>query len=226
MRSTAGKREIRGLLARKALRLILVEATGAVARCRARSSAGSSVRQRSSASAQRSAKTQPGIVGAEARQEARDRVEPAVVLADAAARDAAQEADRVRVARILEHRLDRAFLDEPAGVEHADAVAHLRDHAEVVADEEHGRVELGLELRDEVEHLGLDRRVEAGGGLVEDQQRRVLGERHRDHDALLHAAGELMRVAAHDARGIGDLHLRRARRGRAPSLPCAARRAP
>ena len=61
--------------------------------------------------------------------------------------------------------------------------------------------------RDEVEHLGLDGRVEAGGRLVEDQQRRVLGQRHRDDHALLHAAGELVRVAAHHAVGVGDLDL-------------------
>jgi hypothetical protein len=87
----------------------------------------------------------------------------------------------------------------------ADRVAHLRDHAEVVADEEHGRVELGLKLRDEVEHLRLDRGVETGRRLVEDQERGVLRQRHRDHDALLHAPRELMRVSAHHACGIGDL---------------------
>ena len=65
--------------------------------------------------------------------------------------------------------------------------------AEVVADEQHRRVELGLQARDQVEHLRLDGRVEPGRRLVEDQQRRVLGERHRDHDALLHAARELVR---------------------------------
>ena len=146
------------------------------------------------------------MLGAEAREEAGDRVEPAVILAHAAARDAAQQADRVRVTRVLEHVLDRALLDEPPGVEHADAIAHLRDHAEVVADEEHRRVELRLELRDEIEHLRLDRRVETGRRLVEDQQRGVLGERHRDHDALLHAARELVRIAAHHARRVGDLH--------------------
>ena len=68
--------------------------------------------------------------------------------------------------------------------------------------------ELRLELRDEVEHLRLDRRVEAGRRLVEDQERRVLRERHRDDDALLHPAGELVRVAAHDRVRVGDLHPR------------------
>ena len=61
--------------------------------------------------------------------------------------------------------------------------------------------ELGLQLRDEVEHLGLDRRVEPGRRLVEDQQRRVLRERHRDDHALLHAARELVRVAAQHRAG-------------------------
>ena len=156
-----------------------------------------------------------GELGAELRQEAGDRVEPAVVLADAAARDAAEQADGVRVPRVLEDRLDGTLLDEPAGVEDADAVAHLRDRAEVVADEEDRGVELRLELGDEVEDLRLDRRVEAGRRLVEDQERRVLGERHRDHDPLLHAAGELVRVAAHHRARRPRSAPARARRGRA-----------
>ena len=53
------------------------------------------------------------------------------------------------------------------------------------------RLQLGLQLRDEVEHLGLDGRVEPGRRLVEDQQRRILRKRHRDHHPLLHAAREL-----------------------------------
>ena len=61
---------------------------------------------------------------------------------------------------------------------------------------------------DQVEHLRLDRRVEAGRGLVEDEERRVLRERHRDQDALLHPARELVRIACHDRLGIGDLHVR------------------
>ena len=108
--------------------------------------------------------------------------------------------------RILEDRLDRAFLDESARVEDADARAHLRDHAQVVADEEHRRVELRLELRHEVEHLRLDGRVEPGRRLVEDEERRVLRERHRDHDPLLHPARELVRIAPEHRVGIGDLH--------------------
>ena len=146
-------------------------------------------------------------VGPELRQEARDGVQPLLVLADAAARQAAQQADRVGMARVVEDVVDGALLDEAAGVEHAHAVAHLGDHVEVVADEEDARAELLAQLRDEVEHLGLHRGVQPGRRLVEDQQRRVLGQRHGDDHALRHAARELVRVTAHHAVGIGDLHL-------------------
>ena len=63
-----------------------------------------------------------------------------------------------------------------------------------------------LQPGDEVEHLGLDGRVEARRRLVEDEQRGIGRERHRDHDALLHAARELVRVAGHHGAGVGDLH--------------------
>ena len=59
---------------------------------------------------------------------------------------------------------------------------------------------------DEVEDLGLHRRVEPCRRLVEDQQRGILRERHRDHDALLHPAGELVRVAGHHRARVGDLN--------------------
>jgi len=124
------------------------------------------------------------------------------------ARDAAKEADGVRMPRVAENGSNRPLLDEPSRVEDADASAHLRDDSEVVADEEDCGVELSLQLRDEVEHLGLDRRVETRGRLVEDEECRVLRQRHRDHDALLHSARELVRVTGHDGPRIGDLHVR------------------
>ena len=52
------------------------------------------------------------------------------------------------------------------------------------------------ELADEVEDARLDRRVEAGRRLVEDEQLRVGGEGHGDDDALLHPARQLVRDSA------------------------------
>ncbi|ESY78827.1 hypothetical protein X740_18865 [Mesorhizobium sp. LNHC221B00] len=145
-------------------------------------------------------------VGANARQEAWNGVEPALVLALAAARQAAQERHRIGVAWIVEHNIGRSFLHQHAGIENADTVAHVGDDGEVVADEQDRGRQLLPELRDQVEHLGLDRRIEAGGRLIEDQHRGVVGQRHGDRHALLHAAGQLVWVTLHDARRIGDAH--------------------
>ena len=49
-----------------------------------------------------------------------------------------------------------------------------------------------LELAHQVEDLRLGGHVERGGRLVGDQQRRVAGERHRDHRPLAQAAAQLV----------------------------------
>ena len=52
--------------------------------------------------------------------------------------------------------------------------------------------------------MGLDGDVESGGGFVGDEEFGFGGEGHRDHDALLHAAGELVRVIADAGFGGGN----------------------
>ena len=52
----------------------------------------------------------------------------------------------------------------------------------------------GLQLAHQIEDLRLQGDVERRGRLVRDQQARVAGQRHRDHHALAHAAGKLVRV--------------------------------
>ena len=59
--------------------------------------------------------------------------------------------------------------------------------AEVVAD-----------LQDEVLEVGAGLRVDRGERLVHEQQLGLVGQRAGDGDALLHAAGELPRVAVAD----------------------------
>ncbi len=53
---------------------------------------------------------------------------------------------------------------------------------------------VGDERPQQIEDLRLDRHVERGRRLVGDQELRLAGERHRDHRALAHATGELVRV--------------------------------
>ncbi len=55
--------------------------------------------------------------------------------------------------------------------------------------------------------LRLDGGVERRGRLVGDQQVGLAGQRHGDHDALVQPAGELVRIVAEPARGVGDADL-------------------
>ena len=57
---------------------------------------------------------------------------------------------------------------------------------------------------DQLEDLRLDGHVERGRRLVGDQQLRVVGQRHRDHRALAHAARELVRVGVGALARLGD----------------------
>ena len=129
----------------------------------------------------------------QARRRARDRHE--LLLARAVERrDRLQQAPRVGVLGAGEQQLGRGRLDDPPGVHHRDVVGHLGDHAEVVGDDHDRHPELALQAFEQREDLRLHGHVERRRRLVGDQQLRLVGERHRDHRALAHAAGELVRV--------------------------------
>ena len=158
------------------------------------------------------------------RQEARDRVEPPVVLALPALRDAADQPDGVGMPRLAQDLLRRALLDQRAGVQHAHAVAHAGDHAEVVGDEEHRGAEL---RRRAATRSSTSACTVASSAVVGSSSTSRVGsvrERHRDHDALLHAARELVGVAVHDPGRVGDLHLAQHRLGALARLAAFAPR--
>ena len=146
-------------------------------------------------------------VGADQREVAGNREQRPLGLADTVARDRVEQPHRVRVAGAIEHLLDRSLFDDASGVHDAHAVAHRADDAHVVGDQQDRGPRLAAQVADEVEHLGLDGRVEAGRRLVEHEQLRIAGQRHRDHDSLEHAAGQLVRIAIEHPVGVGDLHV-------------------
>ena len=122
------------------------------------------------------------------------------------ARDARQQALGVGVGGCAEHLLGAPELAHLAGIDHGHLVTQVRRQGQVVGDEEHGDVAARLELLEQVHDLGLDAHVERAGGLVEDEQRRVVGQRGGDHHALLHAARQLMGIALGDRGGQTHLH--------------------
>jgi hypothetical protein len=74
-----------------------------------------------------------------------------------------------------------------------------RTIAEVVGDQQQRHAEPILQLAHQLQDLRLDRHVERGGRLVGDQDVGLVGDRHRDHDALALPARELVRVGAEPA---------------------------
>ena len=97
--------------------------------------------------------------------------------------------------RVLHHVAHRADLGDAAGIHDGDPVRRLGDHAHVVGDEHDGGAVLAPEALQERDDLRLHRDVERGRRLVGDDELGLGAERERDHDALAHAAGELVRIA-------------------------------
>ena len=85
-----------------------------------------------------------------------------------------------------------------------DVVGDLAHDGQVVGDEQVGQLQLGLQVGQQAQDLGLDQHVQGGDRLVEDDDLRLEGEGPGDGDALALTAGELVGVAAHDRARQGD----------------------
>ena len=70
----------------------------------------------------------------------------------------------------------------------------------------------------QLQHLRLHGHVQGGGGLVGDEQPRLVHERHRDQHALAHPTGELVRVLVEPPSGITDAHSAQHVRGQLAGL--------
>ncbi|CAM5776760.1 hypothetical protein LMIY3S_05695 [Labrys miyagiensis] len=131
-----------------------------------------------------------------------DRHEGARTLVGEDIGNAAQQPLRIGVARMPEELGGRRLLDDLARIHDADAVARRGDQAKIVGNiEETGAVAMA-QVADEVKNRSFDGHVEAGGGLVQQQQCRPRKQGHGDDDALLLAARQLMRITPEDVARI------------------------
>ena len=119
----------------------------------------------------------------------------------------------------VEERRGRADLDDPARVQQREPAAEPLGQAQVVRDHEQRR-----SARGDLEQLlggGVDERgVQPGGRLVGDHELRLADQRQRVDDALLHAARELVDVAAAQLVEV-QVELGRAARAAAPEPRCS-----
>ena len=120
------------------------------------------------------------------------------------ARHRMQQRLQIGMLRVGGNVVQVARLDHLAAIHHDHVVGDVGDHAEIVRDHQQRHAELFLQVLHEAQDLGLDGDVERGGRLVGDQQRRPADQRHGDHGALAQAAGQLERIGAQRALGIGE----------------------
>ena len=125
-------------------------------------------------------------------------------MARAQMRQRAQQAGRIGMQRPHQRVVDRGILDHLAGIHRDHARAGLGDDAEVVRDQHQRRVRGFAEVAQQFQNLRLHGDVERGGRLVGDQELRPADQRRRDHHALAHAAGELVRIVVDAPLRRGD----------------------
>ena len=113
---------------------------------------------------------------------------------------------RVPVAGLGEQGPRGGRLHDAPRVHDGHAVGVPGDDAQVVGDEDDAHLVLVAQLVDEVEDLHLRRHVQGRGRLVGDEDARLAHQRHGDHDALAHAARQLVRVGVDDRLGAGHPH--------------------
>ena len=113
----------------------------------------------------------------------------------------------IGVIRCLEHIGDATGLDHLAVLHHADTIGVAAHDLQIVRDQQQRHSALGAQPRQQLQNLRLDGDVQRGGRFVGDQQRRIVGECHRDHDTLSLAARELMRERLQPVLGVGKAGL-------------------
>ena len=97
---------------------------------------------------------------------------------------------RVRVLGVFQYLIGQALLHHTAIAHDHHTVSQGTDDAQVVRDKNHSNGAQALDALERIEHSGLDRNIQPGGGFIEKEQFRLQGDGLRQLDALLHAAGK------------------------------------
>ena len=82
---------------------------------------------------------------------------------------------------------------------HDHAVGEINRLGDVVGDVDDGLARLAPDVGEQPLHVVARQRIKRRERLVHQQHSRIVGERARDRDALLHSAGQVMRI------GVGEL---------------------
>src|SRR5450631_3195273 len=131
--------------------------------------------------------------GRDVRQVRRDALDRVQLLAlEVHPGDRGQQTLGVRVGGVGIEVEGGRLLDQAPGVHHRDLVGDVSHDPQVVGDQDEAHLALRLQIGQQLHDLRLHGAVQSGRGLVRDDDVGVQGQRNGDHDALPHAAGELV----------------------------------
>ena len=122
--------------------------------------------------------------------------------------DAAEKPARVGVARAAEYLGGAPFFDRLPRIHHAHALAGLENQPHIVRDINHRGAGFAPQFAHDFDDGGLDRHIERGRRLVQQQQIGLGQKRHRDDRPLLLPARQLVRIRGHNPLRIGQAHIR------------------
>ncbi len=112
----------------------------------------------------------------------------------------------VGMLRAIENGFDIALFNHRPMPHHQGAIGHAPDKAYVVADQQDAHVAIPPQIVQDANDFALHGRVERCRRLVQDEKGRLQRDRHGDGDALLHPAGQLMRIALEHGLRIPHMH--------------------
>src|SRR5690606_38977138 len=106
--------------------------------------------------------------------------------------DAGGHAEHVGDDRSGHHGSGAAFGDQTAGFHGNDVIGITAGQSEVMQHHDDGAAKTAHQIGQQIEHFHLMVDVEEGGGLIQQQDIGLLGQRHGDPDALPLPAGEFV----------------------------------
>ncbi len=107
------------------------------------------------------------------------------------------------MARVFKKLVYPGLFHHLSGIDDGHPVGMTGEYAKIMRDEDQSQAELVLKIAQDGHDLRLNRHIESGGRLVCDQKIGIVGDGHRNHDTLAHAAGKLMRILFDPLVGCG-----------------------
>ena len=105
-----------------------------------------------------------------------------------------QQSLGIGVQRISKQGSHIAVLHHHTGVHNQHIITHFGHYAQIMGDHHDRGVQGLFQCPHQIQDLRLDRNIQGGCGFIGDQQLRVAGEGHGDHNSLAHSAAQLMGI--------------------------------